>query len=135
MHHFDSWAQFITFEERMMMLFSNGWNGWGMVVGIVLLAATYPYFGFVKRAFDGDITEDYEQINHAAEMAGLELVHEEENLLVYRTKGVRRFVMLFEDEVRVCQNGNRIEVAGLRRLAARMAFDAERFITNKRRVE
>jgi hypothetical protein len=135
MHNFDSWAQFITFEERMMMLFSNGWNGWGMVVGIVLLAATYPYFGFVKRTFEGDIEVDNEQITRAAEMVGLVLVHEEEGLMVFHTKGVRRFVMLFEDEVLVRQNGNQIEVEGLRRLAARMAFDAERFITNKRRVE
>ena len=42
--------------------------------------------------------------------------------------------MLFEDEVKVRQNGDGIEFDGLRRVAVRMSFDAERYITNKRRM-
>ena len=125
----------ISFAERMEAMFNSGWRGWSTVVGIILLAATYPYFGYVRRRISGDITTDREQLNRAAEFTGLELVAENEGELVYRAKGLRRFVLLFEDEVRVKQVGEEIEIDGLRRVTVRMAFDAERYITNKRRVE
>ena len=117
------------------MMFLNGWQGWSMVVGTILLATTYPYFGYTKRTIVGNIVTDREQLNRAADFTGLELVSDNGIELVYHAKGVRRLVMLFEDEVKVRQNGDEIEIEGLRRLAVRMAFDAERYITNKRRIE
>ena len=71
----------------------------------------------------------------AAEVSGLQLVRESETELVYRAKGLRRLTSLYEDEVTVRQNGTQIEVQGLRSIAVRLAFDAERFITNKHRRE
>lgn len=125
----------LTFEERWLMMFQNSWRGWSMVVGMIALAATYPYFGYTKRSIEGNIVTDREQINRAADFTNLVLVAENNNELVYHAKGLRRLAMLFEDEVRVRQNGNEIEISGLRRVAVRMAFDAERYITNKRRIE
>lgn len=125
----------LTFEERWLMMFQDNWRGWSMVVGMILLAGTYPYFGYTKRSIEGNIVTDREQINRAADFTNLVLVAETENELIYHAKGVRRLAMLFEDEVRVRQNGNEIEISGLRRVAVRMAFDAERYITNKRRIE
>ena len=115
----------LTFEERWLMMFQDNWRGWSMVVGMILLAGTYPYFGYTKRSIEGNIVTDREQINRAADFTNLVLV----------AKGLRRLAMLFEDEVRVRQNGGEIEISGLRRVAVRMAFDAERYITNKRRIE
>lgn len=123
----------ITFLQRMEYNF-EGWRGLGMVVAVIALALTYPYFGYVKRAVEGNIVVDREQINRAADFTGLKLVAETEGELIYRAVGLRRVVMLFEDEVRVRQCGDKIEVSGLRRIAARMALDAERYITNKRRA-
>jgi hypothetical protein len=123
----------LTFEERWLMMFQNGWQGWSMVVGTFLLAITYPYFGYTKRTIEGSIVTDREQLNRAAEFTGLVLVEDNGYELTYHAKGVRRFVMLFEDEVKVRQNGDEVEIEGLRRVAVRMAFDAERYITNKRR--
>ena len=117
------------------MMFQNGWQGWSMVVGTFLLATTYPFFGYTKRSILGNIVIDREQLNRAADFTGLVLVSESENELIYHAKGVRRLVMLFEDEVKVRQNGDEVEIEGLRRVAVRMAFDAERYITNKRRIE
>ena len=124
----------VTFAQRWELLFST-WRGWGMVVATILLAATYPYFGFTKRAFEGSITTDREEFAMAAEVSGLELVAGCDTELRYRTKGLRRLVKLYEDEVVVRQNGTQIEVEGLRSVAVRFAFDAERFITNKHRRE
>ncbi len=124
----------ITFAQRWELLFAT-WRGWGMVVATILLAATYPYFGFAKRVFEGNIATDREEFAMAAEVSGLELVSATETELRYRAKGLRRLVKLYEDEVVVRQNGTQIEVEGLRSLAVRFAFDAERFITNKHRRE
>ena len=124
----------ITFAQRWQLMFQQ-WNGWGMVIVSILLAATYPYFGYTKRSFEGNIVTDREQLNTAAQFVGLELVAENADELIYHAKGLRRLVMLYEDEVKVRQNGTQIEVEGLRRVAVRFAFDVERYITNKRRAE
>ena len=106
-----------------------------MIVGTILLATTYPFFGFAKRSFKGDIVADREQLDMAAEVAGLKLVAAKENELVYRTEGLRRVIKLYEDEVHIRQNGTQIEVEGVRSSSVRRAFDAERYITNKHRRE
>ena len=137
MHHYNN-PFGLTIEQRVQLMFST-WRGCGMVIATFVLAATYPFFGYVKRTFEGDIVADREQLNRAADFVGLELVSESTSEngveLVYHAKGLRRLVMLFEDTVRVRQCGSQIEVEGLRRVAVRMAFDAERYITNKRRDE
>lgn len=123
----------ITFAQRWQLMFEQ-WNGWGMIIVSILLAATYPFFGYTKRSFEGNIVTDREQLNTAARLVGLELVSTTDNELLYRAKGLRRVTMLFEDDIIVRQNGTQIEVEGLRRVSVRMAFDAERYITNKRRA-
>lgn len=122
-----------TFADRWIAMFSE-WNGWGMVIASIVLAATYPLFGYTKRTISGDLVADREQIDQAARFTGLVLVSESENELVYRARGLRRVTMLFEDDVKVRKSGEGIEFDGLRRVAVRMAFDAERYITNKRRM-
>ena len=122
-----------TFAMRWQAMFSE-WNGWGMVIASIVLAATYPFFGYTKRTISGDLVADREQIDQAARFTGLVLVSESETELVYRARGLRRVTMLFEDDVKVRKSGEGIEFDGLRRVAVRMAFDAERYITNKRRM-
>lgn len=124
----------ITFAQRWQMMFDE-WRGWGMIVVSILLAATYPFFGYTKRSLEGSIVVNREQLDAAARLVGLELVSASETEMLYRAKGLRRLTMLFEDDIIVRQNGSQIEIEGLRRVAVRMAFDAERYITNKRRAE
>jgi hypothetical protein len=135
MHYFNNPFN-ITFKQRLQLMFDDGdWRGIGMIVASIVLAGTYPLFGYTKRRISGNITTYREQINRAADFTGLELVAESETELVYRARGLRRLVMLFEDEVKVRQVGEEIEISGLRRVAVRMAIDAERYITNKKRAE
>ena len=128
-----SHSEGFTFAMRWKAMFAE-WNGWGMVIASIVLAATYPFFGYTKRTVSGNLVEDREQIDQAATFTGLVLVSESETELIYRARGLRRLTMLFEDEVKVRQNGDGIEFDGLRRVAVRMSFDAERYITNKRRM-
>ena len=124
----------ITFAQRWQLMFAT-WRGWGMVVGTILLATTYPFFGFAKRSFKGDIVADREQLDMAAEVVGLKIKSESKGELVYSASGLRRVMRLFEDEVHIRQNGTQIEVDGLRSSSVRIAYDAERYITNKHRRE
>ena len=117
----------ITFAQRWQLMFEQ-WNGWGMVIVSILLAATYPFFGYTKRSFEGNIVTDREQLDTAAKFVGLELVSANGTELLYRAKGLRRVTMLFEDDIIVRQNGTQIEIEGLRRVAVRFAFDTERFV-------
>ena len=125
----------LTFKQRWQLMFENDWRGVGMIVASIALALTYPFFGYAKRRISGNIVTDREQLDHAADFTGLVLVSERENELIYRARGLRRLVMLFEDEVKVRQVGDEVEIDGLRRISVRMAIDAKRYITNKRRLE
>ena len=133
--HYSTCKDISLITRWQFMFEQEPMRSWGLVGVSLLLAATYPFFGYVKRSFEGNIALDREQLNTAARIVGLELVSESRSELVYRAKGLRRLVMLYEDTVTVRQKGEQIEVEGLRRVAVRLAFDAERYITNKRRAE
>ena len=133
--HYSTCKDISLITRWQLMFEQEPMRSWGLVGVSLLLAATYPFFGYVKRSFEGNITLDREQLDSAARVAGLELVSASPTELVYRANGLRRLVMLYEDTVIVRQIGEKVEVDGLRRVAARIAFDAERYITNKRRAE
>ena len=124
----------LTPAEQLQIMFST-WRGWSLVATIIILSATYPYFGFVRRRFEGDITRDGEQIEAACRLAHLVIIARNDEEIVVRAEGLQRLVSLFEDEVHIRQCGSQIEVEGLRRIAVRLAFDIERYITNKQRNE
>lgn len=124
----------VTFEQMLGIYFS-AWNGWAMAATIVLLSATYPLFGFVRRSVDGDLTADRTQVLAALEMEGYALVSEQEGALHFRAGALRRLTSLFEDEIVVRQSAaDQIEIEGLRRAAVRVAIRMDGYITNNRRV-
>ncbi len=124
----------VTFAEMLGIYFST-WNGWAMAATIVLLAVTYPRFGFVSRHITGDLATDRQQILAAFEMEGYTLVAESAGELRFRGNAVKRLMALFEDEVVVRRSADdEIELSGLRRAAVRIAIRMEGYITNNRRV-
>jgi hypothetical protein len=70
---------------QMLQLYFSVWNGWAMAVMIVVLSATYPYFGFVRRTVVANIITDREQIEAAMVTAGLVLKGAEGNTLTFRS--------------------------------------------------
>ena len=123
----------VSFADQWAILFSS-WRGWTMVGVTILLAATYPKFGFVKRRVNGDITLDREQIDAAFRASGFKFVGVEEGALVYQAQGLRRLMMLFEDKIVVRGEGDTLVFDGIRRATVPVAFSAERFIESKYRV-
>ena len=81
-----------------------------------------------------DMVEDREQILAAFSASGFALVAENDDKMVFQADSVlRRLSFLMEDEITVSQYGQWVEVKGIRRAAARVAYRLEMFVTNKRR--
>lgn len=122
----------ITMGEMLQLYFSV-WNGWAMAVMIVVLSATYPYFGFVRRTVVANIAADREQIEAAMVTAGLVLKSVEGNTLTFRATGLQRLTLLFEDDVVVEQQGDEVVISGHRRTVVRAVIRLEGYLVNKRR--
>lgn len=106
-------------------------RGWTMVAAIVLLAIFYPRFGFVRRCIEGQLDLHRRQVETAFANAGFTLRREEEGTLVFVADNpLRRLALLFEDEIRVGQYGQWIEIEGNRRAVARIVYRLEAYIEN-----
>lgn len=109
-------------------------RGMALAAAVVLLSAVYPRFGFVTRRVEASTEDDREQIMSAFAASGFRLAAEEDGVMIFRADNiVRRLLLLFEDEVRVEQYGQWVEITGIRRAAARTAYRLEWYMDNKRR--
>ena len=111
------YAMFHT--DRYLMLFT----------AIVVLAALYPRFGFVERKVEGDVEENREQIINAFKSAGFSLRGEEDGVMTFRADGpLRKLMLLGEDEIKVSQYGQWIQIDGIRRGVARVEYRLDSYI-------
>lgn len=124
----------VTFWQMVEIYFS-AWNGWAMAATIVVLSATYPYFGFVTRVVSADIVADREQIENAMAVSGLELCSSTKERLVFRATGLQRLTLLLEDEVVVTPSAEGVIISGHRRTVVRAIIRLEGYLVNKRRNE
>lgn len=109
-------------------------RGMLLAAAVVLLAAVYPRLGFVTRRVEADMEQDRERIVTAFLQSGFTLAGERDGEMVFRGGNVlRRLTLLFEDEVRVGQYGQWVEIAGIRRAVARVAYRLELYVNNRRR--
>ncbi len=100
-----------------------------LLVALVVLAAAYPKFGFVKRVVEGDITENRAQIISAFRAAGFSLAAEQNGVLTFRADGMgHKIMMLFEDEIKVSQEGRSLVLDGIRRGVARVEYRLDSYI-------
>jgi hypothetical protein len=124
----------VTFLQMVEIYFSQ-WNGWAMAATMILLSATYPLFGFVRRIVSADITADRQQIEAAMATVGLELCSATDSALTFRATGLQRLTLLFEDEVTVTLCDEGVVISGHRRTVVRAVIRLEGYLTHKRRDE
>ncbi len=105
-----------------------------MVVCFVALVALYPLFGFMRsRVKECDIVADRVRIENAMRVYGFRFIEEHDGVLVYRAEGIlHRLWFMFEDRVEVCQVEDGVELRGVRRAVARIAFQLRGYIANRR---
>ena len=125
----------LTMRETFYVMFHTT-RGLLLPVVVVVLALCYPRFGFIVRRVEGDTELDREQIVNAFRSAGFSLRREEEGTLFFRADGfVQKLLLLWEDEIRVSQYGQWIELDGIRRGVARVQYRLDSYLQMKRRNE
>ena len=102
--------------ELPALLFAS-WRGWVLAAAVVLLSAAYPFTGFVTRRVEGFLDDDGEGMTFRA------------------ASPLRRLWLHFDDEVRVAQFGQWIELSGQRRTVARVAPRLEGYIAAHARTK
>ena len=118
----------LTFEETLYVMFHTP-RGALLPVAVVVLAAFYPKFGFLKRRIEGDVVKHRTQIVNAMLAAGYSLRSEAEGVMHFRTDSpVQRIATLFGDEVTVRQEDGCILLEGSRRGVARAAYRLDAYI-------
>ena len=125
----------LTMRETFYVMFHTT-RGLLLPVVVVVLALCYPRFGFIVRRVEGDTEHDREQIVNAFRSVGFSLRREEEGTLFFRADGfVQKLLLLWEDEIRVSQYGQWIELDGIRRGVARVQYRLDSYLQMKRRNE
>lgn len=110
---------------------THTWRGWVMLGAVVLLSATYPLFGFIRREVRGHINTHHAQIVKAFEVAGFRLCEEDGQRMIFRAEGVlKRLSLLYEDEIHVSQQGDKIQIEGIRRGVAKVVYRLVAYIEN-----
>lgn len=112
-------------------------SGPWLIVAFVALAAFYPRFGFMRRRVEGcDIVKDEVRIMNAMHTYGFKVVGREGEALRFRKEGFfGRLMLMFEDEIVVRKTAGGVELAGLRRTVARVAYQLECYMQNSRYEE
>ena len=125
----------LTIRETFYVMFHRT-RGLLLPVVVIVLALCYPRFGFIVRRVEGDTELAREQIVNAFRSAGFSLRREEEGTLFFRADGfVQKLLLLWEDEIRVSQYGQWIELDGIRRGVARVQYRLDSSLQMKRRNE
>ena len=103
---------------------------------VVLLSAAYPFTGFVTRRVEGFLDDDRERVVNAFRAEGFVPADDDGEGMTFRAASpLRRLWLHFDDEVRVAQFGQWIELSGQRRTVARVAPRLEGYIAAHARTK
>ncbi|MFR0763710.1 MAG: hypothetical protein ACLSHL_06675 [Alistipes communis] len=110
--------------ELPALLFAS-WRGWVLAAAVVLLSAAYPFTGFITRRVEGFLDDDRERVVNAFRAEGFVPADDDGEGMTFRAASpLRRLWLHFDDEWRVAQFGQWIELSGQR--GARVAHVAPR---------
>lgn len=120
----------VTLLSQQLSSESGPW----LIVSFVALAAFYPRFGFMHRRVTGcRFAKDELRIMNAMQTYGFKLVERRDGDMCFRKEGLLgRLMLMFEDEIVVREVEQGVELSGLRRTVARVAYQLECYIENSR---
>lgn len=120
----------VTLLSQQLSSESGPW----LIVSFVALAAFYPRFGFMRRRVAGcRFAKDELRIMNAMQTYGFKLVERRDGDMCFRKEGLLgRLMLMFEDEIVVREVEEGVELSGLRRTVARVAYQLECYIENSR---
>lgn len=109
-------------------------DGYLMLGALVLLAALYPLFGYMRKVVDKcDVEVDKLRINNAMNLYGFHYVGCKDGVHIYRATGIlRRLMLRFDDRIELRQVGSSVEFYGMRSQVARVVFQLQGYLNNRR---
>ena len=103
-----------------------------LLVAIVLLAAFYPRFGFVRREVAIDWVCDRTKIIEILALCGYEPVNEELDRVVFRASTpLKKLTSLGEDAVVLTPEVGKITLEGLRKEVVKIEFRLQSYLNNR----
>lgn len=118
-------GQFVT------ELFSTA-RGKMLLGALLILAAVYPLFGFVRRTVAADMEADREKIVNAFHAAGYVMKEEQPGeKMVFRASGFKKVRMVWDDKVTVTVSEGNVVLEGIRRETVQVEFRLNTYIQNK----
>lgn len=129
----DQTIEGLSLMELLEMRFAES-RGKMLVVAIIALAALYPRFGFMKyRIEECSLSQDGMRIDNAMRHHGFKLIEEHDGVKIYGADTLlRRLTLMFEDRIEVHSIDGGIEIKGLRRSVARVAYLLQTYLHNSR---
>ncbi len=123
----------MSLGELLQMRFAES-RGKMLVVAIIVLAALYPRFGFMtSRIEECSYERDGARIDNAMRHYGFKLIEERGDIKIYGADTIlRRLTLMFEDRIEVRSIEGGIEIKGLRRSVARVAYQLQTYLHNSR---
>lgn len=123
----------LSLGELLQMRFAES-RGKMLVVAIIVLAALYPRFGFMtSRIEECSYERDGARIDNAMRHYGFKLIEERGDIKIYGADTIlRRLTLMFEDRIEVRSIEGGIEIKGLRRSVARVAYQLQTYLHNSR---
>lgn len=121
----------ISAEVAMQSLLST--RGYIFMAALVVLSATYPLFGFVKRTVRADLTADLEYIVRAFNLDGYTMVSRDDETILFRASSLfKRIVNTFDDKVTVTRDGEGyVSIEGIRKEVVQAEFRIKSYVENK----
>lgn len=109
-------------------------DGYIMLAALVVLVALYPLFGYMRKVVnDCDVEADKVRIHNAMQVYGFRYVGCKDGVHTYRASGIlRRLMLRFEDKIELRQVGSNVEFYGLRSQVARVVFQLQGYLNNRR---
>lgn len=118
----------------MLRLHFGSREGMMLIVVVIALALFYPKFGYMRRVVRGvDIVKDRVRIDNAMSLYGYEFKRQNGDMLIYGARSIfRRLWFMLEDEIEVRMTEEGVELSGIRRSTARIAYQIEQYHYNSR---
>ena len=126
-------GSFAEHPWQMMKVVLQSQRGMLMMAAFVVLAAAYPMFGFMRKRIGGSVARNRELIIRAFLAQGFRLTDEHDGEMTFRGEGfIKRLSLLFEDEITIRDTGSGLEIDGIRRAVARIAYRLDGYIFNSK---
>lgn len=100
-----------------------------LLAALLVVAGTYPLFGFVKRDIPGDLEGNADTVVNTMAISGYTLTANDGGVMVFRAASpLKRFLKLWDDEIRISGDGRHITIEGDRKEAVKAEYRLRSFI-------